>query len=79
MSDKTRYAVVRDTAAQGLVDGVNEMIDQGWEPLGGVGFANGYFLQAAVLRPEVVVVANVDVTSVDGPAISTLVRDGGTA
>lgn len=79
MSGKTNYAVVRDFDVHAFVNGVNEMIEQGWEPQGGVSFANGYFLQAIVLRPVVAVVNTVNVTSVDGPAVSTLVRDGGTA
>lgn len=50
MLDKVQvgYDVVRATKITHLIDGVNMMIDDGWEAIGGVGGDRHWFHQAMV-------------------------------
>ena len=42
------YTIVRGSDPKGLSQGVNELIKQGWKPLGGIGVGNNYFYQAMI-------------------------------
>ena len=40
------YTIVRGSDPKNLIEGVSELIRQGWKPLGGIGVGNNYFYQA---------------------------------
>lgn len=39
------YTIIRDEDFDGLIDRVNEKIEQGWEPLGGVAYSESQGVQ----------------------------------
>lgn len=56
MAEHKKYVILKNKTKSGLEDMVNEHLDDGWKPLGGVAYNShdGYYLQAVFKRNELV-------------------------
>ena len=64
----TRYAIMVDSGSFELQEKVRNMIEEGWEPIGGVSATNKGFQQAMTRKPSVVA-AEPELIKMDAPRV----------